>query len=235
MLGKRSIILSDELLNGSLPQLMQESNYTNYIQCFRQVDVLDSSGQSIGWSYLTPTGQADSGRIGVIGYPTKTMYSTHIRYVAGAGWAYYFDQIHLLTITGDSSIALRSGAQSSVMVASNSFTSSDFNGFITKIGGSYTSGGVTYPLCATSYLYNGNWHAAYPGEYAPAGYVYEGGNFINSLSTGTQGPPTTWGSNNIGIYSGMKERFAVGTIAAGGGYITQGSHGSLLWSYGQVY
>jgi len=66
------------------------------------------------------------------------------------------------------------------------------------------------PLCAAVYLFNGNWKPVASGDYAPAGYTYLGGTYMNGYSIGSQAPPSTWNSLNIGQTSSIRERFTIG-------------------------
>lgn len=190
---------------------------------------LDSIGRSLVWNWWS-LANPDSYDIGCWGYVTNAVtgqpYSNYIRYVAGDGWQFWWNQMYLGTMSGDPSTTVRTGNQANVVVESNDFTPSHFNGFTTIIGGVYNPG--NYPLCAAIYEFNGGWKPSAPGDSAPAGYVYLGGTHVGGIAIGSQAPPSTWGSNNIGIFSSLRERFAVGVG------LTQRPHGYQLWTSGTV-
>lgn len=193
---------------------------------YQEAMVLDPDGRSIVWNWWSlSSGDYDVGTFGyVTNANTGQLYNMYIRYATGVGWQMWWNQTYMGYFTGDTSTRVRTGNQANVVVESNDFTSSHFSGFSTNIGGS--QGG--YPLCAAVYLFNGNWKPSASGDYAPAGYTYLGGTYVNGIAIGTQAPPNNWGSLNIGQTSSLRERF---TIGAG---LTQRSHGYTLWTYGTV-
>jgi len=190
--------------------------------------ILDPNGRSLVWNWWSLSSSDHD--IGSFGYVTNAdsgkLYNMYIKYVTGSGWQYWWNQTYLGVMTGDSSTIVKTGSQANVVVESNDFTSSDFSGFSTSIGGTHSGG---QPLCAAVYLYNGNWKPSATGDSAPYGYTYLGGTFLNGFAIGGQAPPSTWGSSlNIGQTSSLRERFTVG---AG---LTQRTHGYQLWTSGTV-
>lgn len=196
---------------------------------------LDPSGKSLVMNvWNRATGQC----IFAYAYPvlnaaTRQLYNMYIRYSSYnspyQGWQLWWNWSLTWVVTGDSSTRMLSGDQPNVVVESNDFNPQHFQGFSTTIGGTYTYQGVTYPLAATCFLFNGNWVPSLPGQNAPAGRVYLGGYTLTPWgSVGTQPPPSNWGSLTIGEISTRREVFTVGVG------LPQPNHGYLLWSYGPV-
>jgi len=194
---------------------------------YQEVMQLSPSGRSIVynvWNLNTGT-MVGASSIAVTA-TTGQLYNLYIRYntTPNAGWQMWWDHTLLWVVTGDPSTRVRTGDQANVVVESNDFTSSHFSGFSTNIGG--TQSGT--PLCAATYLFNGNWQPSATGHAAPAGFTYLGGQTVGGIAIGNQAPPNSWGSLNIGQTSSLRERFTVG---AG---LTQRSHGFTLWTAGNV-
>jgi len=202
---------------------------------YQLVTQLDPSGKSL---VVNIWNRATNQLIYADQYPvpnaiTGQLYNQYIRYstydAPVQGWQMWWNWTLILTVTGDPSTRMLSGEQANVVVESNDFNPQHFQGFSTTIGGTYTYQGVTYPLAATCFLFNGNWVPSLPGQNAPTGRVYWGGIILGTWgSVGTQPPPSDWGSLNIGITSSAREIFTVG---AG---LPRPSHGSILWTFGPV-
>lgn len=197
--------------------------------------VLDPSGKSL---VANVWDRATNQLIYADQYPipnaiTGQLYNLYIRYSSYnapvQGWQMWWNWTLLWSVTGDPSTRMLSGDQANVVVESNDFNPQHFQGFSTTIGGTYTYQGITYPLAATCFLFNGNWVPSLPGQNAPAGRVYMGGETLGTWgAVGTQPPPSNWGSLNIGEVSNRREIFTVGVG------LPQPRHGDLLWPYGPV-
>lgn len=177
------------------------------------------------------TGQLLAYGVQYISASTGVLYNQYIRYsTSGSGaWQFWWNFAYLTSWTNDASTRMLKGFQANVVVESNDFTPQHFQGFSTPIGGTYYYQGVTYPLAATCFLFNGNWVPSLPGHNAPAGRAYMGGTQLGTWGfVGNQPPPSNWGSLTIGETSARREVFTVG---AG---LPRPSHGSILWTYGPV-
>jgi hypothetical protein len=194
---------------------------------YQEVMQLSPSGRSIVYNVwdLNTNKMVGAASLAVTA-TTGQLYNLYIRYNTSpsGAWQMWWNQILMWTVTGDTSTRVKTGNQANVVVESNDFTSSDFSGFSTNIGG--TQSGT--PLCAAVYLFNGNWAPSATGHAAPAGFTYLGGQTVGGISIGNPAPHSNWSSLNLGQTSSLRERFTVG---AG---LTQRTHGFTLWTAGNV-
>lgn len=153
------------------------------------------------------------------------LYNMYIKYnIYPTRWELWWNFTPIWLVTGDPCSQILTGNQANAVVESSSFNQYDFQGFSTNIGG-YING---YPVAAIGYLFNGNWVPAYQGDPTMTGYTYIGGNSCPAwgFGVGSQAPPLTWGSLNIGESSSSRDKLTVG---AG---ISRPGHGTMLWSSG---
>jgi len=196
-------------------------------------NVLTVCSNNMGYQFamqLNPVGRAvvyniwDLSMVYITDANTGQLYNMYIRYDTSSGWQGWWNQTLYWTYTADTSTRVRTGNQVNVVVESNDFIANHFSGFYTNIGGIQSG----YNLCATVYLFNGNWKPLVSGDYAPAGYTYLGGQSLNGVTIGDQAPPSNWSDLNIGQTTSYRGRFTVGVGRP------QRVYGYTLWTYGTI-